>query len=237
MSENILTIINLNYSIENLSILENINIEIPYKKVSAIFGDSGSGKTTILKILSLLFREENNYKISGEIFFTQQTTNNDILKLKTDLWQIRKKIVYLSQVPNPLNLSIYKNVAFPLILQGIKDKNLIESKVLAALKDVNLYDEVKERLNASAIDLSGGQKQKLCIARALVLVPEIILLDEPTSSLDSKNKEIIEDLIIELGKKYTILIVSHDKDQIKKTADAFFECREKGIVRIENIFS
>jgi len=237
MSENILTIKNLNYSIENLSILENINIKIPYKKVSAIFGDSGSGKTTILKILSLLFREENNYKISGEIFFTQQTENNDLLKLKTDLWQIRKKIVYLSQVPNPLNLSIYKNVAFPLILQGIKDKHLIESKVLAALKDVNLYDEVKERLNSSALDLSGGQKQKLCIARALVLVPEIILLDEPTSSLDSKNKEIIEDLIIDLGKKYTILIVSHDKDQIKKTASTFFECREKGIVKIENIFS
>jgi len=237
MSENILTIKNLNYSIENLSILENINIEIPYKKVSAIFGDSGSGKTTILKILSLLFREENNYKISGEIFFTQQTENNDLLKLKTDLWQIRKKIVYLSQVPNPLNLSIYKNVAFPLILQGIKDKELIELKVIAALKDVNLYDEVKERLSYSALDLSGGQKQKLCIARALVLVPEIILLDEPTSSLDSKNKEIIEDLIIDLGKKYTILIVSHDKDQIKKTASTFFECREKGIVKIENIFS
>lgn len=235
MNEIILNIQNLNYKIADFNILQNVNLTIPAQKVTAIFGDSGSGKTTFLKILSLLFREESNYTLSGKIIFGKAESAIDILQLKKELWQIRRKIIYLAQVPNPLNLSIYKNAAFPLVLQGIKDKHEIESRVIAALKDVNLWTEVKDRLHKSAMELSGGQKQKLCIARALVLNPEVILMDEPTSSLDAGNKTIIEDLIIKLGKRYTIIVVSHDIEQIRKTAELFFECRDKTISQVKTI--
>jgi phosphate transport system ATP-binding protein len=212
-----------------MTVLEKVNMNIETNTVTAVFGDSGSGKTTLLKILSLLFREEPQYEVIGEIVFNSFGVETDILKLKKDLWKIRRKIVYLSQVPNPLHMSILKNVEFPLILQGVKDKAVLSEKAVSALKAVNLYDEVKERLDSSALGLSGGQRQKLCIARALTLEPEILLMDEPTSSLDTTNKGLIEDLIIELGKRYTIIVVSHDKDQIRKVAEVFFECKDKNI--------
>jgi len=235
MNDIILDVKNLNFNIDNFNILKDVNLTIQEKRVTAIFGDSGSGKTTLLKILSLLFREETGYSISGKILFGKEKAATDILQLKNDLWQIRRKIVYLAQIPNPLNLSIYKNTAFPLALQGIKNPQEIKEKTVAALEDVNLWTEVKDRLHKSAMELSGGQKQKLCIARALVLNPEIILMDEPTSSLDTGNKNIIEDLIIELGKRYTIVIVSHDKEQIRKTSELFFECRDKTITQVVTI--
>jgi len=235
MNDIILDVKNLNFNIDNFNILKDVNLTIQEKRVTAIFGDSGSGKTTLLKILSLLFREETGYSISGKILFCKEKAATDILQLKNDLWQIRRKIVYLAQIPNPLNLSIYKNTAFPLALQGIKNPQEIKEKTVAALEDVNLWTEVKDRLHKSAMELSGGQKQKLCIARALVLNPEIILMDEPTSSLDTGNKNIIEDLIIELGKRYTIVIVSHDKEQIRKTSELFFECRDKTITQVVTI--
>ncbi|MBN1969382.1 MAG: phosphate ABC transporter ATP-binding protein [Candidatus Delongbacteria bacterium] len=225
----ILKVRNLTYSIDEFQILKNVDLEIEKGCVSAISGDSGSGKTTFLKILSLLFREQENYNIEGNIFLNNAKGETDILKIKSDFYEVRRRIVYISQVPNPLHFSIYKNVEFPMNLIGIKGKRIVEEKVVSALKDVNLYEEVKDRLHNSALELSGGQRQKLCIARSLVLSPDIILLDEPTSSLDSKNKEIIEDLIIELGKKQTILMVSHDMKQIEKVADRFFICEDKKI--------
>lgn len=233
--KNILEIKNLSCSIENDKIFNDVTLNIPRKKVSAMFGDSGTGKTTLLKTLSLLFREESAFRVSGEIFLNSTENRFDILEVKKDLWKVRRKIVYLSQTPNPLHMSILKNVAFPLQLHGEKDKELINIKVIQALKDVNLYKEIEHRLNSSALDLSGGQKQKLCIARALTLKPDVILMDEPTSSLDSSNKGIIEDLILELGKENSIIVVSHDKDQIRRIADVYFECKE-GKIKINNLF-
>ncbi|MDA3838000.1 MAG: ATP-binding cassette domain-containing protein [Candidatus Delongbacteria bacterium] len=229
--KSILEIKDLRCKIENDIILENVNLSIPEMKVSAVFGDSGSGKTTFLKILSLLFREEVSYQVDGEIILNSAQGSIDILQQKKDLWKIRRRIVYLSQTPNPLNMSIFKNTAFPLLLQGEKDKDKIYDKVINSLKEVNLYKEIEHRLNSSALDLSGGQKQKLCIARALTLKPDVILMDEPTSSLDTSNKKIIEDLIIKLGRNHSIIVVSHDKEQIRKVADEYFECRSKNITR------
>lgn len=229
--DNILTIKNLSCRVKGQRILEDVNMDFPAGKISAVFGDSGSGKTTLLKILSLLIREQPEFSISGVINFISKDRKIDLLKVKNDLWEIRRKIVYLSQVPNPLNMSILKNTEFPLVLKGEKNGKLMFEKSIQALKDVNLYEEVSERLNSSATGLSGGQKQKLCIARALTLDPEILLMDEPTSSLDTKNKEIIEDLIIDLGRKYTIIVVSHDKAQIRKVAEVYYQCAEKKIER------
>ncbi|MDA3884774.1 MAG: phosphate ABC transporter ATP-binding protein [Candidatus Delongbacteria bacterium] len=233
--KNILEIKDLRCKIENDIILENVNLSIPEMRVSAVFGDSGSGKTTFLRILSLLFREEAAYQVEGEMILNSAQGSIDILQQKKDLWKIRRRIVYLSQTPNPLNMSIYKNTAFPLLLQGEKDKDKIHDKVINSLKEVNLYKEIEHRLNSSAFDLSGGQKQKLCIARALTLQPDVILMDEPTSSLDTSNKKIIEDLIIKLGRNHSIIVVSHDKEQIKKVADEYFECKDRKIEKIIDI--
>lgn len=225
----ILRVEDLSCSINKMPVLNNVDLKIKQGEITALFGDSGTGKTTLLKILSLLFREEPAYEVKGKVFFGNNG-EEDILAVKEDLWRIRRKIVYISQVPNPLQMSIMKNVEFPLILQGAKDKVLLKDKAVSALKAVHLYDEVKDRLNSSATGLSGGQKQKLCIARALTLDPEVILLDEPTSSLDTTNKLLIEDLIKELGSNYSMIVVSHDREQIKRTADSCYECRDGKIL-------
>lgn len=225
----ILRIEDLCCSINKIPVLNNVDLKINQGEITALFGDSGTGKTTLLKILSLLFREDPAYEVTGKVFFGKNG-GEDILSVKDDLWKIRRRIVYISQVPNPLQMSILKNVEFPLILQGVKDKVQLKDKAVSALKAVHLYDEVKDRLNSSANGLSGGQKQKLCIARALTLDPEVILLDEPTSSLDTTNKLLIEDLIKELGSNYSMIVVSHDRDQIKRIADSCYECRDGKIL-------
>lgn len=227
----ILRISDLSCRINGMQVLDNVDMRIEAGKVTALFGDSGTGKTTFLKILSLLYREDTAYEVSGKILFSKHEAAEDILAVKEDLWRLRRKIVYISQVPNPLHMSILKNVEFPLILQGVKDKAVLSEKAESSLRSVNLYEEVKERLNSSATGLSGGQKQKLCIARALTLDPEVILLDEPTSSLDTTNKLLIEELIKDLGSKYTIIFVSHDREQIRRIADCCFECADGRIVR------
>lgn len=229
--EIILDVKHLNFHYEKNHVLDDVNMQIYKNRITAIYGISGSGKTTLLNILSLLFRELSSYKISGEVLFRDQ----NILDLDKDFWKIRRKIIYIAQTPNPLHKSIWKNMTFPLKIHGIKDPAIIEEKVIAALKDVNLYEEVKDRLNTSALDLSGGQKQKLCLARALVLCPDILLMDEPTSSLDSINKEVLEDLIIKLGKKNTIIFVSHDMKQIRKIADDIYQCDDKKYRLIERV--
>jgi len=207
-------------------VLDNVSLQIRKNKITAIHGASGSGKSTLLNILSLLYKELDDYQIKGEVFYC----GSDILAMKKDCWKIRRNIIYLAQVPNPFNTSIWKNMVFPLKINGIKDKKVIEERITKALKDVNLYNEVKDRLDCSANDLSGGQKQKLCFARALVLNPDVLLMDEPTSSLDSENKVIIEDLIARLGSDNTIVFVSHDQDQIDRIADCIYECKNGNLV-------
>lgn len=212
-------------------VLENVSLPICKNEITAIYGASGSGKSTLLNILSLLYKELEDCDISGEVVYN----GKNILSLKKDFWKVRRNIIYIAQTPNPFDTSIWKNMVFPLKINGIKDKVEIEEKVTQALKDVNLYDEVKDRLDHPANELSGGQKQKLCFARALVLKPDVLLMDEPTSSLDSENKVIIEDLIKQLGINNTIVFVSHDLDQIERIADRVFKCENRTLLPCSEI--
>jgi phosphate transport system ATP-binding protein len=220
MEKIILSVKNLYFSYEHDELFKNLNIDFKQNKIYGIFGDSGTGKTTFLKILSLLIREYENYKISGEIIFNNQNT----LNIKKDLWKIRRDIVYIPQKPIAFKTTIHKNITFPLEINSKKiDSNIVSN----VLKQVNLYNEVKNKLHKPATELSGGQLQRLSIARALVLNPKIILFDEPTSSLDIKNAEIIESLIKSLKGKYTIILVSHDINQIKSISDCILKLENK----------
>jgi phosphate transport system ATP-binding protein len=228
MEKIILEIKDLSFSYTNQEIFKKINFNVYENKIYGIFGQSGIGKTTFLKILSLLYTEYDFFEISGEILFK----GVDILKIKKDFWKIRRKIVYISQNPQCFKMSVFKNVAFPLSLLKIKDKSLVEAKVTNALKQVNLFNEVKEKLNASALELSGGQQQRLAIARALVLEPDILLFDEPTSSLDMKNSDRIGELIKKLKERHTVIFVSHDTERMKKLSDFIYEVKDKNFIPV-----
>jgi len=230
MEKIILEIKDLSFSYTNQEIFKKINFNVYENKIYGIFGQSGIGKTTFLKILSLLYTEYDFFEISGEILFK----GVDILKIKKDFWKIRRKIVYISQNPQCFKMSVFKNVAFPLSLLKIKDKSLVEAKVTNALKQVNLFNEVKEKLNASALELSGGQQQRLAIARALVLEPDILLFDEPTSSLDMKNSDRIGELIKKLKERHTVIFVSHDTERMKKLSDFIYEVKDKAFIHRNN---
>jgi len=196
------------------TIIKNFNAIFNKGEVTAIVGNSGKGKTTLLKAINRLHEvEENSFFKNGTIKITLNNNEQDIDKLNPIF--LRRKVGYIFQSPTPLPMSIVKNVSFGLELLKIKDK----SKVIKALKDVYLWDELKDRLDENANSLSLGQQQRLAIARTLVLEPEIILFDEPTSSLDEKATLKIEALINNLKKDKTIIFVTHDKLQIKRLCD------------------
>jgi phosphate transport system ATP-binding protein len=211
----IIKIINLNVFGENQHILKNINLEIPRNKVTVLLGPSGCGKTTLLKSMNKLTDLYKQLKVSGQIFID----GDDVLNTTTDISAIRQKMGLLSQKPYPLPTTIYKNVAYGMKLKGIKDKKLIDFNVEKKLREVGLWEEVKERLNSSPENLSIGQQQRLCLARGLAVKPGIILADEPTSALDPVSSKIIENLFKELKKHYTIILVTHILRQAKRIAD------------------
>jgi len=206
---------NLNLHIDKQHILKNINVEIPKNKITVIIGPSGCGKTTLLKCLNRLVDLYENINITGSIIMD----NEDILHTTTEITKLRQKMGLLSQRPYPLPMSIYKNMAFPLKLAGVRNQAQIEERVEAALKEAFLWNEVKDRLSHDARSLSGGQQQRLCIARALIIGPELMLLDEPTSSLDARAAAIIEELILLLKKRCTVFLVSHHMEQVARLAD------------------
>lgn len=187
--------------------------------LTAITGPSGQGKSTLLGLFNCMWNEIPNTRCSGDIQILLDGHWISPLRKDISLSHLRRKVAMIFQEPNPLPMSIGKNMAFPLKLAGVRDKYLIEEKVRRALEQAFLWEEVKDRLEESALNLSGGQKQRLCIARALILEPEIILCDEPTSSLDSKAAGIIEDLLVSLKKKCTLLVVSHYLDQVRRIGD------------------
>jgi len=206
---------NLNVYYGNVHALKNVNVEIPKNQVTAIMGPSGCGKTTLLKCFNRLIELTNGVKVTGKIYIN----GTDIYDKNLDVSSIRRKVGMVFQKPNPLPMSIYDNVAYGLKIYGLKDKKKLDMIVEKALKTVGLWEEVKDRLKHSALKLSGGQQQRLCIARVLAVEPEILLMDEPTSSLDPVSTKRIENLILKLKKDYTIIIVTHNVHQAIRVAD------------------
>lgn len=213
--------------VENLNLyygthhaLKDVTMDILENKVTAFIGPSGCGKSTFLKTLNRMNDLVDNVKIEGLV----ELDGENIYDRRVDTTLLRKKVGMVFQQPNPFPMSIYDNVAYGPRLHGIKDKKHLDEIVVSSLKGAALYDEVKDNLKKSALGLSGGQQQRLCIARALAVEPEIILMDEPTSALDPISTLKIEDLMEDLKKKYTVIIVTHNMQQATRIADytAFF---------------
>lgn len=199
--------------------LKNINLDIESKKVTALIGPSGCGKSTFLRTLNRMNDLIDNVKITGEIIIGGKNIYKDI-----DEIDLRKKVGMVFQKPNPFPMSIYDNVAYGSRIHGVKDKETLDEIVEKSLMGAALWEEVKDRLKKSALGLSGGQQQRLCIARTIAVSPEIILMDEPTSALDPISTIKMEELMYELKKEYTVVIVTHNMQQAGRIADktAFF---------------
>ncbi|MBN2730248.1 MAG: phosphate ABC transporter ATP-binding protein [Bacteroidales bacterium] len=214
-NKNTIEISNLNVWVDNQYILKNVNLDIPEHQITVLLGPSGCGKTTLLKSMNRLTDLYKELKVTGEICID----GDDILKSKRNIYEIRQKMGLLSQKPYPLPVSIYKNIAYGIKLKGIKDRKLLDYNVEKRLKEVGLWDEVKDRLHSSPDTLSIGQQQRLCLARGLAVKPRLILADEPTSALDPLSSKIIEDLFKKLKEHYSIVVVTHILRQAKRLAD------------------
>jgi len=203
--------------------LKNINMPIYEKKVTALIGPSGCGKSTLLRSLNRIHDLYPGNKYEGEILLKNLENGKmeNILEYKkeNELIKLRQRVGMIFQKPTPFPMSIYDNIAYGLRLMGKKDKNLLDEKVEEALKDAALWDEVKDRLKDDARGLSGGQQQRLCIARAIAVEPEVLLMDEPTSALDPISTIAIEELVAKLRDKVTIAIVTHNMQQASRVSD------------------
>ncbi|MBC8559957.1 phosphate ABC transporter ATP-binding protein PstB [Fumia xinanensis] len=200
--------------------LKDVSLPIAERKVTAFIGPSGCGKSTFLKTLNRMNDLVENVKITGDV----QLDGQDIYSPKVDVTLLRKQVGMVFQRPNPFPMSIYDNIAYGPRLHGIKQKSKLDEIVETSLRGAALFDEVKDRLKKPALSLSGGQQQRLCIARALAVEPEVLLMDEPTSALDPISTQKVEDLILELKQKYTVAIVTHNMQQAARVSDytAFF---------------
>lgn len=200
--------------------LKNISMKMEENTVTALIGPSGCGKSTYLRLFNRMNDLIDNTKISGQIL----VDGEDIYSKNIYVDELRMKVGMVFQKPNPFPKSIFENVAYGLRVNGEKNKSYIEDRVVESLKQSALWDEVSDKLNKSAFELSGGQQQRLCIARALAISPSVILMDEPASALDPISTTKIEDLIHELKKEYTIIIVTHNMQQASRVSDytAFF---------------
>ena len=200
--------------------LKNINMEIPEKSITALIGPSGCGKSTFLKTLNRMNDLIPDVKITGEIMYNGENIYNS----SVDVSELRKNIGMVFQKPNPFPVSIYDNIAYGPRTHGIKSRAKLDDIVERSLRDAAIWKEVKDRLKKNALGLSGGQQQRLCIARALAVEPQILLMDEPTSALDPISTSHIEELAMKLKEKYTIVIVTHNMQQAVRISDntAFF---------------
>ncbi|MGA2774459.1 MAG: phosphate ABC transporter ATP-binding protein PstB [Candidatus Omnitrophota bacterium] len=219
--EEAIKVSNLNAYFGNTQALKDINISIKEKMVTAIIGPSGCGKSTFIRCINRLHEVVPNTKVFGEVLLD----GKDIYSTDIDPIELRRRVGMVFQRPNPFPvLSIYDNVAAGLKLNGMKRRDDLDEIVEKSLRMAALWDEVKDKLNASGVSLSGGQQQRLCIARAVAVKPEVILFDEPCASLDPISTAKIEELIMELKKDYTIVIVTHNMQQASRTSDytAFF---------------
>lgn len=200
--------------------LKDISLSMKEKSITALIGPSGCGKSTYLRLLNRMNDLIDNTRMTGSVIID----GNDIYDKNTNVDELRKNVGMVFQKPNPFPKSIYENVAYGLRVNGISDKNTIEERVVNTIKQVALWDEVKDKLNKSAFELSGGQQQRLCIARALAIQPSVLLMDEPTSALDPISTAKVEELVFELKENYTIVMVTHNMQQAGRVSDntAFF---------------
>ena len=212
-------LVNITKSFDEKIVLEDINIDIKENKVTALIGPSGCGKSTFLRTLNRMNDLIENVTIKGKI----EVDGEDIYQTE-DVIKLRTKVGMVFQKPNPFPMSIYDNIAYGPRIHGIRDKKTLDKIVEESLKGAAIWDEVKDRLKTSALGLSGGQQQRICIARAIAMKPEVILMDEPTSALDPISTLKVEELIEELKKDYTIVIVTHNMQQAARISDdtAFF---------------
>ncbi len=236
LSENILDIKKLDLWYGGNHALKDVNMEIKRNAITAFIGPSGCGKSTFLKTLNRMNDLVPGVRIEGQVLLD----GVDIYDPKVDTSMLRKKIGMVFQQPNPFPMSIYDNVAYGPRIHGIKNKAKLDQIVEESLRGAAIFDEVKDRLKKSALGLSGGQQQRLCIARALAVSPEMLLMDEPTSALDPISTLKVEELMEELKKKYTVVVVTHNMQQAARVSDdtAFFlvgEVIEKDST--DNIFS
>lgn len=217
---NKITVRNLNLYYGENHALKNINLDIRERAVTALIGPSGCGKSTFLKCLNRMNDLVDRVRIDGQVLID----NENIYAKGIDTTLLRKKVGMVFQQPNPFPMSIYDNIAYGPRLHGVKNKEMLDEIVEKALRNAAIYDEVKDRLKKNALGLSGGQQQRLCIARALAVEPEVLLMDEPTSALDPISTMKIEELMESLKDQYTIVIVTHNMQQAARVSDdtAFF---------------
>lgn len=214
-----LTINNMELYYGDFKALKGINLKIQSNEITAFIGPSGCGKSTLLKSLNRMNDLVEGCKITGEILLDDQDIYGNM-----DINLLRKRVGMVFQKPNPFPMSVYDNIAFGPRTHGIRSKVRLDDIVEKSLRDAAIWDELKDRLKKSALGLSGGQQQRLCIARALAVQPEVLLMDEPTSALDPISTSKIEDLAVELKKDYTIVMVTHNMQQAARISDktAFF---------------
>ena len=217
---NIITVNDLCLWYGNTQALKNVNINIAKNSITALIGPSGCGKSTFLKTLNRMNDLGPGVRITGEVKYD----GKDIFSPGTDVNELRKNIGMVFQKPNPFPMSVYDNIAYGPRTHGVRNKAKLDDIVERSLRDAAIWDEVKDRLKKSALGLSGGQQQRLCIARALAVEPDVLLMDEPTSALDPISTSKIEDRAMDLKKKYTIVIVTHNMQQAVRISDytAFF---------------
>lgn len=223
----------LSFFYRDRTVLEDINLRLPADSIIAVTGPSGTGKSTFLSVFNRLWEESGEGDCRGRVLIRFAADEPvDIYGPNQSVADLRRRVGMVFQAPNPLPMSVFKNIAFPLQLSGQRVKKELAEKVEEMLRKVHLFEEVKDRLESDARTLSGGQQQRLCIARALMLDPQILLLDEPTSSLDAKACEKIEELLLELKLQRTLLMVSHYQDQVQRVADRVYELIDRQLQRI-----
>ncbi|MBW2451930.1 MAG: phosphate ABC transporter ATP-binding protein [Deltaproteobacteria bacterium] len=215
VTDPVIEVENLDFYYSGSKALHGINLGFPRKHVTALIGPSGCGKSTLLRCFNRMNDLIDNIDVQGHVLLN----GNDIYTSSTDVIELRRRVGMVFQKSNPFPKSIYENVIFGLRIAGVKNKSVLDETVERSLKGAALWEEVKDRLNESALSLSGGQMQRLCIARAIAVNPEVILMDEPCSALDPKSTARVEELIGELRENYSIIIVTHNMQQAGRVSD------------------
>jgi len=206
---------NIDVFYDDFQAIKDISLDIVENSITAFIGPSGCGKSTFLRLFNRMNDNIDGFHMNGKILIDNKNIYDESIKVE----ELRKKVGMVFQKPNPFPKSIYENVAYGLRIQGVKDEEFIENRVIESLKQATLYSEIEDNLDKQALSLSGGQQQRLCIARALAVKPSVLLMDEPTSALDPISSGKIEDLIHELKKEFTIVIVTHNMQQAARVSD------------------